>query len=879
MVGRKLSHYEVLRKLGEGGMGVVYLARDTDLDRFVALKFLSPRMVDSPDKIARFRQEARAISALNHPHIATIYGMEEAGESTFLVLEYLPGESLREKLLEVRARGARLPLHLAIDWTIQIAEGLAHAHRHGIVHRDVKLSNVLFSEEGSLKIADFGLAKVGSGENAGLTETGIAVGTPPCMSPEQARGELVDARSDIFSLGIILFELIAGEPPFAGANAMAQLHAIVYAPAPSLKRFREDVPRFLQAAVSKSLEKSSESRYQTMADFVAALRALACPRESGGLRDQSTVTMPPSPTVKPTRRWKTTLGAVLLAGIPIAAGIPNIRHQASNWLQVRPLPAEKRIAVLEFTNIGADPKNRALADGLMEVVSNSLTRMEQGTLLVVPATDVRKERVTSTGEAWRRLGANLAITGSVGRNGDAVRITINLVDTRSVTQLRTETLKTDLADAALLDRVVDKVALLLEPAIQPQASKPMKDDGVHTAGAERFYLEGLGALRLNDRPESIDDAIGAFKRAIAMDGNYALAYAALAEAQWRRYSALRDAGSMAAAIESSDRALHLNSRLAPVHITAGMVQMGTGHYQRAVREFARALDLDPRSAEAYRELATTYSAMGRIDLAEATYKKAIDLRPDAWWSLKQLGLFYLNHGRYPEAERYFLKVIQLTPSSAKAYNNLGAVYLKMGRNSDAIDQLQKSIAIEPVAYACSNLGYLYYMEGRIADAAAQFEKATELIATDSRIWGNLADAYRWTPTLADKAPTAFRRAIDLTQKEIAINPVDAQLHSRLATYWTALGLIDSNQAERTAARRKSAAEIEKAIRLSPADGTVQFHATIVYEQNQHRDQALRALKATLQATSEYREEIRKAPALAGLRKDPRFHRLFDTYQN
>jgi tetratricopeptide (TPR) repeat protein len=689
----------------------------------------------------------------------------------------------------------------------------------------------------------------------------------------------VDERSDIFSLGIILFELITGEPPFRGPNTMAQLHEIVYAPVRSMNRLRADVPEFLEAIVSKSLEKAVESRYQTMADFAAALRAPHSPRQSRTLRDLSTATMPARFAGSSPRKWKVAVGAVLLAGIPIAAGIPDVRHQASQWLRVRPLPAEKRIAVLEFINIGTDPKNRALADGLMEVVSNSLTRMEQGMLLVVPATDVRKERVSSAAEAWRRLGANLAITGSVGRNGDAVRIMINLVDTCSITQLRTETVKTDLSDPALLDRVVDKVALILEPALQPQGAKTVRDGKSHAAGAERYYVEGVGDLRRNDRPESIDDAIGAFKRAIALDGNYALAWAGLAEAQWRRYCSLRDADSMAAAIESSDRALHLNNRLAPVHITAGMVQTGTGHYERAVREFQRALDLDPRSADVYRELATTYSAMGRVDLAEATYKQAIDLRPHAWWSLKQLGLFYLNHGRFPEAEQYFIKVIQLTPSSAKAYNNLGAAYLKMGRYDDAIEQLEKSISIEPIAYACGNLGYLYFMDGRFGEAAAQYEKATELIATDFRIWGNLADAYRWTPPLAAKAPAAYRRAIDLVQKEIAINPVEAQLHSRLATYWAALGLIDSSLADRAAERRTAAAEIEKAIRLAPADGTVQFHATIVYEQARHRDRALRALKTSLQASSEYREEIRRTPALEKLRTDPRFHRLFDMHQD
>jgi Flp pilus assembly protein TadD len=250
--------------------------------------------------------------------------------------------------------------------------------------------------------------------------------------------------------------------------------------------------------------------------------------------------------------------------------------------------------------------------------------------------------------------------------------------------------------------------------------------------------------------------------------------------------------------------------------------------------------------------------MGQTSQAEATYQRAIALRPGDWWSLKQIGLFYLNKGRYPEAEQYFRKVIQLTPESAKAYSNLGVVYVRMHRGSDAVAQFEKSISIEPNAGAYNNVGYIYYFDGRYPDAAAQFEKATLLAPTDYRIWGGLADAYRFSPALAGKAPETFRHAIELIEKEIAINPRDGRLHARLAAYCAAVG-----------DREKAAAESHRAIELAPGDGAVQFRVAEVSEQARHRDEALRALQASLQAGYPL-EEILKAPILAGVREDPRF---------
>jgi serine/threonine protein kinase/tetratricopeptide (TPR) repeat protein len=875
MVGRSVSNYEIVEKLGEGGMGVVYRARDTTLGRFVALKFLPPRIVSSPEQIARFRREARAISALNHPHIATIHGMEEAGEFIFLILEYLPGGSLRQKLAGTKSSGDRLSIDDAIEWTIQIGEGLAHAHKQGIVHRDVKASNVLFTGEGQIKIADFGLAKIvaeaESAEASELTDPGHTVGTPPSMSPEQTRGLKVDERTDIFSLGVVLFEMIAGEMPFQAPDKPALLHEVAYTPAPPLSRFRTGVPDTLQAIVSKMLEKNADARYQTVNDALADLRSVRDQMGSAGSRQRTleeTATMTAASTPR-RRRWSVAMAAI---GIPIliAAAIPDVRDRLRDWIHPQPIPAKKEIAVLPFSNIGGDPKNETLVDGLMEWVSTSLTGLEDH-LLVVPASEVRKENVTNARDAEKLLHANLAIAGSVQSISDRVQVTLNLVDTHTGTQLRAETIKTDPDLADVQDSVREKVERMLEVALQPQAAQALKAGQTNIPGAFRFYVDGLGYLKHYERPGNLDNAIAAFNRALAVDRNYVLAHAGKAEAYWREYDLGKDPLSIDTALFSGQRALDLNDRVARVHITMGMIQVGKGQYERAESEFNKALALEPRSADAYREFALAYEKMGRLDTAEGTYQRAIKARSGDWSSLKQLGRFYFYQGRNPEAEDYFLRVISLTPNSANAYSNLGVAYLKDSREEDARKALEHSVALEPTESGCSNLGSRYYMEGRYEDAADQYKKALVLNPTGSLWWGNLADAYRWTPTHTEDAVNAYQHAIGYLEKEILINSNDAHLHARLATSLAALGTIET--AKRAVMdRERAASEIKTALRQSPADGYVSFRAALVYEQNHQRELALSSLKSTLDANYSL-EEILHAPPLKDLREDPKFSRL------
>lgn len=866
---QRVSRYEIVRKLGEGGMGVVYQARDSDLGRFVALKFLSSHLLDSPERIARFRQEARAISALNHPRIATIYGIEDSGDQKFLVLEYLPGGTLRQKLLLARSAGVLPPLAECVQWAIQIAEGLAHAHDHGIIHRDIKSSNVLFTEDGNIKIADFGLAKFSPGAQRPdaeqvSTASGNAMGTPVYMSPEQARGQEVDERSDIFSLGILLFELIAGQMPFRNTDTPAVLHDIVYTPAPPLAAFRDGVPQGLQDIVSRMLEKDPAARYQTARELVADLKALAATLDSRATPSAlETVTLQHQPRSKHRRRILA-FGAVA-AGLALGGALPPVWHAVAARILPKPLPAHKRVAVLRFANIGGDPANQTLCDGLFEVVSNALSQLEsfEGTLLVVPAADVRKESVSSVREAGLSLGANLAVTGSVQRlDANRVQVMISLSDTRTVTQLRSETIRAALPDlAAVQDEAAGKVARMLEIVLQPRAAQTLKAGNTLVPAAYPLYVEGLGYLRRYDQPENIAKAIGAFEGAVARDRNYALAYAGLAEADKRQYDVLKEARYIDDALENCSRSLALSDKQAASHITMGMIRASKGEYARAEKEFQAALAIDAFSGDAYRELASIYDAMGRDDRAEATYRRAIELRRDDWSSEKQLGVFYFNHGRLPEAEQCFREVIRLTPDSGKAHSNLGGLYFKMGRYADAIAQLRKSLELSPTSDGYDNLGGFYYYQGDYTQAAVQFRRAINMAPERSDFWGNLADAYRWNPAQAAQAPETYRRAIELANRQVAVNPRDGQLHSQLATWWMALG-----------DRKQAAREIASALQLAPRDGDVQFDAAVVYEQSGQRDRALRAAAVAL-AAGYPADEFRRAPTLKAFCQDPRYQRL------
>jgi serine/threonine-protein kinase len=850
--GQRLSHYEIQEKLGEGGMGVVYRALDVRLERSVALKVLPSDKTADPERRSRFVREAKAASALNHPNIVTIHEIETDDGRDFIAMELVCGRTLGDVMAE-----GPMPVEEAVRYAIQVAEALRAAHAAGLVHRDIKPANIMITPAGVVKLLDFGLAKLVSSDASGELEdtrtvhtvAGAVVGTLAYMSPEQAQGLPVDARSDIFSFGTVLYQMLAGQAPFQGAMA-ALMYAIVFTAPPPLNRLRPEAPEALAALVERALEKDPARRPQSMEEMLVSLKALG--GTSGPAAAMRRLSLP---------RVSRRRGMVAAAAIALLVVLAATRFAAlSGWFSA--VPKEKKIAVLPFRNIGGQAPNQAFCDGVMETVTSSLTQMEQfhGALWVVPAAEVRRENVSTPHDAARALGANLVISGSVQRVGESVRLTTDLVNAATTRQLRSQQISRNLGELSeLQDWVIQATAEMLDLELRPQARQEIAGGSTKASGAYDLYLQAQGHLLLRTRDE-LERSVQLFHQAIAQDPNYALAYDGLGEAYWRLYRATRDTQFVDPARENCRRALALSDRMPSAYRTLGMIESGSGRPEEALRAFERSLELDPASGSTYGELGTAYEAMGRPSDAEKSYLKATELHPSDWASLNYLALFYYRRGRYADAVPVFHRGIELAPDNNALYTNLGATYWMAGQLDDAARSFERSLALRPTASVYTNLGTAYFFQGKCAQAAPLMEKAANLEPKNNEFRANLADVNACLG-LRDKARAGYERAIGLVQDRLAVNPKDPEMLGALALYWARL----DNSA-------KALPEAEEALKRGPSNRIVQWHAALTYELCKRRGAALQALAAALRLGQPW-NEIRNEPALAALRKDPGYQRL------
>jgi len=849
MVGQRVSHFEILEQLGAGGMGTVYKATDLKLGRLVAVKFLAPHLTSSPEALGRFQEEARMVARLSHPHIAVLHDFEEVNGVYCLVFEYYAGGTLSQKLASHRTWGQQIPLATALIWATQIADGLAHAHRRGIIHRDLKPGNILFDDEGRPKLADFGIARsLAPGDPAQPTR---AVGTPGYMAPEQVLGRPADERADIFSFGIVLYEMIAGVLPFPGPSDTAVLHSIAYADPLPLKPLRPEIPDGLEGIVGRCLQKDPRRRYQAIEEAAADLRRLP----TFDQLQARTIDFAPLKKARRAILW-------LLAALAVVAALlfaPKAWQAA--WRMLWQPPEEKLLVVLPFRNIGAAAENQAFCDGLTESLTAAITQLEKprGALWVVPATEVRQEQVQSPRQARRQFGANLALEGSVQRLMDGLRVTLSLSDAVKNRQLKSATLEASVLELSGLEgQLLREIAAMLEGPVAGAAARPA---GTQVARAYDDFVKALGYLQRFDKPGNLDEAVRLLEGAIRQDPKYARAHAGLGQAYLKRYAITKDPQWLAKAQSATEQAAALDNSLALAHVNLCTLLTETGRFEVAIEEGRRALALNPLDSDAYRELAKAYVGAGRREEAEKTYQEAIQLRPGFWLGYKELGVFYSHSQRYADAEGSFRKVVALTPDNEWGYRNLGATLLMQQRYPEAEQALKKAESIRPTGETYTNLGNLYYFQGRFPDAAAAYKRATELQPDDATFWGNYADACRRTPQLRAQAPAAYRRAIEAGERGLAINPKSPELLLGVAVYSAKVG--DCDAARRYLAGVQSSADSFMYVR---------FESAVIHELCGKRSEALAALADALHAGFPA-DQVEQEPDLARLRQDARYRKL------
>lgn len=857
--GAQIGRYRVVRRLGRGGMGDVYLAEDPRLKRDVAIKRMGARLRSEERQHQRFLKEAERVSRLNHPHIAAIYDILDFSGETFLVMEYIDGKMLRRHIDDP------LNLRQVLSMVLECAEALQAAHDAGVVHRDIKPENIMLTSNGSAKILDFGLAKRMPSTSANRTDesfsgSGTMSGTFAYMAPEALREERLDGRADIFSLGIVLYECLTGQHPFMADTFIETTQRILEQTPTPVNERNPDLPPEVNHVVMKMLAKQPADRHQSASELMADLLALekklqfeSSKRFASPVR-KAILSLPRSGNLR-VLQWAVGLIVILsvaLVGWKIWRG----------RLEARPalLSGSRHLAVLPFTTVGGDPGNTAFSDGLSDTLTARLAQLtSKYPLEVVPVSEMRSDRISSVEQAHKAFGVNLVLDGQVHFYGRQVRVNYSLINALDRTLVGAGTVTAEDANPFVMeDRVVDRVLNTLDLELSAQERDAMRARGTSQPEAYQAFLRGRGYLRSNQGSgNSVEDAIAAFSQAIEKDPKYAMAFAGLGEAYWEKYSQTNDPSWLDKATGACERSLRLADEQPDGHACLGKVESSTGRYEQSTQQFGRAVSLDATNDDYYRGLANAYQKLNNIEKAEQTFLQAIDLRPNYWLNYNYLGYLYSSVGRYENAETMFKKVISLAPDSFKGYQNLGGIYLFSGRYADAVTVLEKSIEIRPNAGAYANRGMAHFYLREYNAAAQQFQQAVSIGPRRYSTWMNLGDAYYWDASTRDKAPPAYLKAIELCQQALKVNARDGNPLMVMAMGYAMLG----HNAEALSA-------LQRAIAISPRDPEAPYYAALVNARIGDIDSALKWAQKALDAGASA-PQFRDSPLLQSLDKDPR----------
>ena len=863
LTGTTVGRFKILARLGIGGMGEVYRAEDTRLRRVVAIKRLAPRLAGDKDEVHRFLREGQRASALNNPNIASIYDVIEEKGEIFLVMEFVEGRTLRDRLVQA------IDLELFLSIAAQSCEALAAAHEKGILHGDIKPENIMLTTSGQVKLLDFGVARrlptaddqTITGSLNALSAYAPVAGTPTYMPPEVLMGNLPDLRADVFAMGVVLYEMLGGRHPFMAPTKTAIAAGILHQEPPPLKTLAKDVPEPLSRVVAKALVKDPEKRYQNGRELANDIAAVRKGREPSA---------PPLVERKPLRSYLPYAAVFVVIAVALSFTLKPVRSAlfgksgTSSTAKPEPAPAPKviNLAVLPPSIQGDDPKLRAFADGLVESVTGKLAKLsENHALSVVTTSQMQAKKVTSREQALQEFGATSVLQLALQSSTDLLRVNYTLLDAKSGRTLAGDNVTAPASDPfALEDKVAEGVSSALQIALRPDERTALAMHGTVQPAAYDYYLQGRGYLQAFYKPENVTSALTMFDEGLKLDPNYGLALAGRGEAYWRRYEDSKDKKWIANATADCNKAVALGNAGAEGHVCLGTLANGTGRYEEAATEFQRAIELEPTNDAAYIGLARAFTQQNKLEDAEKTYQRAIGLRPQDSKGYEELGAFYLQQAQYEKAVDMYKRVLQLAPESAGGYSNLGAAYVYLGRDADAITMFERSIQIRPTFGALSNVGTAYFRLRRFPDAARSYRAAIKFNDQNYDLWNNLGDSYYFDGQ-KDEASRAYRKALSLALHQLEVNPKDASVNSDVAGMYAMLG-----------ERQNALKYLDHALELGHGDKDMLFAAANIYNVLGESGVALEWLSKAL-AAGYSPSVVRTAPIFDNLHDNPRFQQL------